>query len=113
MSIETQVRLSEILNAIEQLENCKERCKDFSSFKQDDLMVRAAERCIMIIGEAVIRITKAEPGIRFTDERKIKATRHIVVHEYEKVSAEVLWLIIERNITVLRSEVESLMKQHG
>ncbi|MBK9176780.1 MAG: DUF86 domain-containing protein [Flavobacteriales bacterium] len=113
MLVETRVRLSEILHAIAQLEDCKRRCKEFSAFKNDGLMVRAAERCIMIIGESVIRISRSDPDISFTDDRKIRATRHIVVHEYEKVSAEVLWLIMERNITVLKAEVEALLKQHG
>lgn len=113
MRIETHVRLIEILGAITQLEECRSRCGSFNGFKNDPLMLRAAERCIMIIGEAVIRITKSDDSIAITDARKIMSTRHIVVHEYDRVSADVLWTIMDRHIAPLKAEVETLLKQHG
>lgn len=111
MEHELRVWLTDVLGAISELEECRERCADFTAFRNDRIVQRAAERCISIIGEAVNRIIKADPEVAISDVRKIISTRHKIVHDYEKVSADVLWVIIERHIPVLKAEVIALLKE--
>lgn len=111
MEHELRVWLTDVLGAISEQEERRERCADFTGFRNDRIVQRAAERFISIIGEAVNRIIKADPEVAISDVRKIISTRHKIVHDYEKVSADVLWVIIERHIPVLKAEVIALLKE--
>jgi uncharacterized protein with HEPN domain len=111
MEPELRVWLTDVLGAIGELEECRGRCADFAAFRNERILQRASERCISIIGEAVNRIIKADPDVAISDVRKIISTRHKIVHDYEKVSADVLWVIIERHIPILKAEVQALLNQ--
>jgi uncharacterized protein with HEPN domain len=87
---------------------------EFASDEDDlkDLKTRfAVERNIEIIGEAMDRILKVEPNILITDSRKIVDTRNRIIHAYEDVSPEIIWLIIERYLPILHKEVIELLAQ--
>jgi uncharacterized protein with HEPN domain len=70
---------------------------------------RALERCIEIIGEAVNRILQIEPGDQISSARQIISARNFIIHEYEKVSDEVLWSIAKKHIPLLKKEIEILI----
>ncbi len=74
---------------------------------------RAVERNIEIIGEAVNRILSTEPNIAISSARRIVDTRNFIVHQYEKVSDEVLWSIVIQHIPLLKVEVEALIRQRN
>ena len=63
-----------------------------------------------IIGEAMDRILKMDPNLRITHSRKIVDTRNRIIHGYDSVSADVIWLIINRYLPVLEREVAELLK---
>ena len=87
---------------------------EFVSEEDDlkDLKTRlAVERNIEIIGEAMDRILKIESNILITDSRKIVDTRNRIIHAYEDVSPEIIWLIIERYLPVLENEVITLLNK--
>jgi uncharacterized protein with HEPN domain len=71
---------------------------------------KAVERNIEIIGEAMDRILKADPTIQITDSRKIVDTRNRIIHGYDNVSDDVIWLIVNRYLPVLEKEVKELLK---
>lgn len=56
------------------------------------------------------RILKAFPGIKITDSRRIVDTRNRIIHGYNSVSADVIWLIVNRYLPVLEKEVKELLK---
>ena len=59
--------------------------------------------------ETLSRILKLKPGIMISDSRKIVDTRNRIIHGYDSVSADVIWLIVIRHIPVLEKEVKKLL----
>lgn len=56
------------------------------------------------------RILKNDPAIDLSNARKIVDTRHRIIHGYDTVSDEIVWSIIIKYLPILRSEVQSLLK---
>jgi uncharacterized protein with HEPN domain len=78
---------------------------------QKDLKTRkAVERNLEIIGEAMSRIREIEPNILISDSRKIVDTRNRIIHGYDSVSADVIWLIVTRYLPILEQEVKDLLR---
>jgi uncharacterized protein with HEPN domain len=57
------------------------------------------------------RILKTDPGFPISNSRKIVDTRNRIIHGYDSVSADVLWLIITRYLPVLENEVRALLNR--
>jgi uncharacterized protein with HEPN domain len=70
--------------------------RDFFQFQNDLKTRKAIERNIEIIGEAMDRILKTDPNFPITDSRKIVDTRNRIIHGYDSVSEEIIWLIVRR-----------------
>ena len=85
--------------------------RDFFAFQKDLKTRKAIERNIEIIGEAMDRLLKAFPEIGITDSRKIVDTRNRIIHGYDSVSEDVIWLIVNRYLPVLENEVRILQKE--
>ena len=85
--------------------------RDFFAFQKDIKTRKAIERNIEIIGEAMDRLLKAFPAIGITDSRKIVDTRNRIIHGYDSVSEDVIWLIVNRYLPVLENEVKILQKE--
>ena len=85
--------------------------RDFFVFQKDLKTRKAIERNIEIIGEAMDRLLKAFPDIGITDSRKIVDTRNRIIHGYDSVSDDVIWLIVNRYLPVLEKEVKILQTE--
>ncbi len=48
-----------------------------------------------------------------TDARRIVSLRNRLAHEYDDVSHDLLWLIIENDLPILKQEIEELLRLHG
>jgi uncharacterized protein with HEPN domain len=83
---------------------------DYFEFEKDLRTRKAIERNIEIIGEALNRILKAYPDISISDSRKIVDTRNRIIHGYDSITPDILWLIIKQSLPVLRNEVAELLK---
>lgn len=83
--------------------------RNFFAFQKDLKTRKAVERNIEIIGEAMDRILKAYPDIKITDSRRIVDTRNRIIHGYDSVSSDVIWLIVNRYLPVLEKEVKELL----
>jgi uncharacterized protein with HEPN domain len=83
--------------------------QDFFLFENDLKTRKAVERNLEIIGEALNRIIKLDPTIPITDSRKIVDTRNRIIHGYDSVTADILWLIISRPLPILHEEVKKLL----
>ena len=70
------------------------------------------ERNIEIIGEAMSRILKSEPLISISDSRKIVDTRNRIIHGYDSVSDDVIWLIAIRYLPILEKEVKAILQKN-
>ena len=84
--------------------------RNFYTFQKDLKTRKAVERNIEIIGEAMHRIIKADPDFQITDSRKIVDTRNRIIHGYDSVSDDVIWLIVNRYLPILEKEVRELLK---
>jgi len=56
------------------------------------------------------RIIAVDPDILVSDSRKIVDTRNRIIHGYDSVSADVIWLIVTRYLPILEKEVKGLLK---
>ena len=109
MEKEIKVWLSDIKQAISEIEQFLPSQKIFQEFQKDLKARRATERNIEIIGEAVNRILTQAPGIAISNSRKIVDTRNRISHGYDSVSDDILWSIIIRDIPILKEEVNQLL----
>jgi uncharacterized protein with HEPN domain len=87
--------------------------KSFAEYDSDAMLRSAAERQLMIVGEALNRSSKIEPNIlsKITDSRQIIALRNILVHGYDVIRNEVVWGILEADLATLIAEIGDLLSE--
>jgi uncharacterized protein with HEPN domain len=83
--------------------------RDFFEFQKDIKTRKAVERNMEIIGEAMNRILKIDPAFPIDASRKIVDTRNRIIHGYDSVSEDVLWLIIVNYLPNLEKQVKELL----
>jgi uncharacterized protein with HEPN domain len=82
--------------------------RDFKQFKENFMAVRATERDLMIIGEAIGKILKIEPKIQISSARHIVGLRNMIVHAYDAIDPTTLWKILIKDIPLLKTEIEKI-----
>ena len=102
--------LYDILKAIDSIDKYIGEKKVFTEYVANDMMQKAVERQIEIIGEAVNKLSKVDPSILISNSRRIVDTRNYVIHGYDSVSNEIIWGIVIKHLPKLRNEVEDLLK---
>lgn len=75
-------------------------------------MIRAVERSVEIMGEAINRILKRVPDFSLPNARAIVQTRNRVIHSYEKVENEFLWGLVKRHIPELKKDVQRILSEY-
>jgi uncharacterized protein with HEPN domain len=109
MDKEIKVWLSDIKQAIAEIDQFLPEKKIFQEFQKDLKSKRAIERNIEIIGEAVNRILSQNPNIEITNSRKIVDTRNRISHGYDSVSDDIIWSFVIRDIPKLTIEIDNLL----
>ena len=102
--------LKDIEQSIIEINEFLPEVRNFFVFQKDLKTRKAVERNIEIIGEAMDRILKIDPDFQITDSRKIVDTRNRIIHGYDNVSDDVIWLIVNRYLPILEKEVKELLK---
>jgi len=110
MEVEIKTWLSDIRQAVAEINSFLPDQKNFLDFQKDIKAKRAIERNVEIIGEAANRILRKQPNISITDVRKIIDTRDRIVHGYDSVSDDIIWSNVIRHLPRLAEEVEQLLK---
>ena len=108
MQDEIKVWLEDIERAIAEINDFLPQPLNFLEFEKDLRTIRAVERNIEIIGEAMSRILKLQSDIPISNARKIVDTRNRIIHGYDSVSIDIIWLIAVRYLPVLDQEVKAL-----
>jgi uncharacterized protein with HEPN domain len=74
--------------------------KNFDEYISDILLKSAVERQFAIIGEALSRVKKEEPGLldQIRESEKIIAFRNVIVHGYSIISDQIVWDIISTKL---------------
>ena len=84
----------------------------FPEYKSNLMLKRAIERNLEIIGEAMNRIIKEDPGFPIQEALRIVGLRNQIIHAYDSISDENIWAIIINHLPKLRSEVDKLTEEY-
>lgn len=103
-------RLEHILKACNDLLSSKERY-EFEQIKDDPILFYGFVKIAEIIGEASYMITKefraSHPQIPW---EQMIGLRHVLVHGYYTIKPKQLWNIIEKDIPVLKPQIEEMLE---
>ena len=99
----------DIVFSIEQIKIHLENITTFSDFKKSQTVIDAVERRLFIIGEAIWKANKMDGSLQISDKEKIIGLRHILTHDYDLISAEIIWKIVENRLSILEEEVLKLL----
>lgn len=110
MKLEISKYLYDIKVSIDTIEEFVGDERDFFKYKENKMLRRAVEREIEIIGEAMSKVLKLDPGCSIKNARKIVDTRNWVIHSYDNVDDIVIWNIISKHLPKLKVEINELLK---
>lgn len=102
-------RLLHILEAIKIIENSRVK---YTSAEQvnDPIIYYGFIKHVEIIGEAVFMLSKefkeAHPEVEWD---VIEGMRHVLVHGYYQIDPDQLWETIDKDIPLLKLQIESLI----
>ena len=103
-------RLEDILEAIRQIERYASRGR--LAFEADELLQNWFVRYLQIIGEAARAlpedIRNRAPEVAW---HKIIGMRHVLVHDYFATDTDVVWDAVERDLPVLKKQLQGLLRQ--
>ena len=103
--------LSDILMAIELIEEFIVDDKDFTLYDNDRKTQSAVERQLAIIGEALNQFKKLEPQIKIENDKQIISFRNRLVHAYDSLDNSMIWVIMKKHLKPLEIEVENLSRR--
>lgn len=83
--------------------------KLFEEFCKDTMKIRAVERNVEIMGEAINRILKIDSSFDLPNAKAIIQTRNRVIHGYDSVTKEFLWGLVIKHIPGLLNDVEKMI----
>ena len=89
--------------------------KQLTDYKADALLRSAVERQFEIVGEALNRLKKVDPGVvaRISDYQRIIGFRNVLAHGYDVISDEIVWDIVQNKLPGLRQEIAEVKRDFG
>lgn len=104
--------LLDILKAVQRIEGYTAEGKE--SFMTTPMMQDAVTHNFEIIGEVVKRIPKdilsRQPQIPWQD---IAGFRDVLIHDYDEVDLNEVWVTVARDVPPLRQAIEALLADTG
>lgn len=110
MRLETR-KLLEDISAAGSLILTFTRSKSLSDYSREVLLRSAVERQFEIVGEALNKLSKADPDTaeKISRVRRIVSFRNMLVHGYDSVDDTVVWDIIQDYLPTLLAEVRQIL----
>ncbi|MBD3584062.1 HepT-like ribonuclease domain-containing protein [Flavobacterium selenitireducens] len=102
--------LSDILMAIELIEEFTAEIKNFNIYDADKKTQSAVERQLAIIGEALNHFRRVELNAKIENDKQIIAFRNRLIHAYDNLDNSIIWAILSRHLKPLKTEVENLLR---
>ena len=110
-TVKDRTRLMHILNAIQKVEDYVNGMNK-QQLLESSLHLHATAYNIQIIGEAIYKLTKEfKDSHPDTPWRVIEKMRHILVHDYFVVDVEIMWLVINDDLPILKRQIESYLSE--
>ncbi len=109
MRAEVKKLLTDIEDAISNIDIHLEGRRVFDEFVDNITKRRADERELEIIGEATNKLLKIDPDFPFSSARKIVNLRNRVIHAYDAVDETIIWKVIIKDIPILSVELQQLL----
>jgi uncharacterized protein with HEPN domain len=110
MSIEEKKLLLDIKESILSIDDHLEGRRIFEEYRANKTKRRAVERELEIIGEALSKLLKINPGIQISYTRQIVNLRNKVIHAYDAIDETIIWKIVMVDTPVLLKEVQQLLE---
>jgi len=110
MRLETKKHLEDVRQAAELIRQfASDRTLD--EYRENAMLRSAVERQFEIIGEALNRLKREEPGLlsRIPDHRKIIAFRNILIHGYDVIEDDVVWDVATAHLPPLLVQVTEML----
>ena len=109
MSPEARKFLHDIVESIDIVESYLCTVAQFEDYKGDLKTIDAVERRLAIIGEALWKADKSDKALAISNKAKIISLRHILIHDYDLIEDETIWVICKKHLPLLKAEVGILL----
>lgn len=102
--------IEDILESINKIQNYT-KDMSFRKFSKEEKTIDAVVRNFEIIGEAT-RQLKEEIKKKYSDIEwnSMIAFRNVIIHEYFGIDMEIIWDIIQNNLTPLKQKIQNLLR---
>jgi uncharacterized protein with HEPN domain len=112
MRRDARAHLADVLEATDLIERFT-TAADLDSYRSDPMMRSAVERQLEVIGEALNRLTRADPELarRIPDINRIVGFRNVLAHGYDVVDDEVVWAATTLDVPALAIAVTELLAE--
>ena len=113
MQLETKKLLEDVRQACEHILEFTEG-KTLSDYTSDALLHSGVERQFEIIGEALNRLAKTEPGVvnQIHRYRRVISFRNVLIHGYDIIEDAVVWDVIIDDLPALHNQVRNLLDRN-
>ena len=110
MTEQSKKYLSDIIRAIELIEQFSVSATNFQEYLLDLKTQSEIERQLSILGEAVNNFDKLQPELSLENARKIVGFRNRLIHTYDAIDPSMIWAIIKKHLPLLKEEVLQKIK---
>lgn len=101
--------LSDILLAINRIEEFTAEISSFENYSNDLRTQSAVERQLVIIGEAVNKYNQTCIGAGLSSAKEIIGLRNRLVHAYDSIDISIVWVIIKKYLRPLKEETKRIL----
>ncbi len=101
--------LYDIYESINAIESYLVGIDTLTEYKDDNKTIDAVERRLAIIGEALNKADKLDAMLTISDKNKIIGLRHILVHDYDMMDNNSIWLICKKHLPKLKEDVKIIL----
>ncbi len=85
--------------------------RSYEDYTRDEFLRSAVERKLQVIGEALVRLRRDEPGVleAIREHRDIISFRNLLVHGYDSLDHRIVWEIVDTELGPLLDDVTKLL----
>ncbi|TXC85452.1 HepT-like ribonuclease domain-containing protein [Luteibaculum oceani] len=95
--------IESVISELEQIVHLHDN--DYLKFQGNFMAVRAAERDLMIIGEAINKLKKLNFKGQISGARQIIGLRNLIAHSYDSIDPTIIWTILQKDLPVMKQEI--------